>query len=106
MRLKFVLARLPRKNNHKGEAKALDDGLFDGEGDLTLVGAESNLAGVSPVDRVVADGGADALGEEEKIHRGLRLGIRQLNIRPRELGSKLFKKKTSKMFSIQEVMVI
>ena len=59
MRLKFVLARLTRENDDKRETAMVDDGVFDGESDFALIGAQVDLAGERPEDRIAADGGAD-----------------------------------------------
>ena len=64
MRLEFVLAGLARKDNYKGEAAMVGDGVFDGLGDLALVGTEGFTAGGSPTDGAMADGGTDFLGED------------------------------------------
>ena len=63
MGLEFVLAGLAGQDDHKGEAEIVEDGFFDGAGDLNLVGTQGNLTGAGPGDGGAADGGADLLGE-------------------------------------------
>lgn len=46
----------------------MNDGFFDGERDLTLIGAEINLAGMRPGDGAAANGGAEELGEGGMCH--------------------------------------
>jgi len=63
MGLKFVLARLPREDNDEGETEVVNDGCFDGEGDLFLVGAEGDMASGGPGDGAAADGFTHLQGE-------------------------------------------
>ena len=65
--LEFVLAGLARQDDDEGEAEVVDDGFFDGAGDLDLVGAQVDAAGIGPGDGAAADGGADAFSGCEHI---------------------------------------
>jgi hypothetical protein len=63
MGLKLVLAGLTGEDNDEGEAEVVNDGFFDGEGDLLLVRAEGDMAGGGPGDGAAADGFTHFLGE-------------------------------------------
>ena len=59
MGLEFVLAGLAGQDDDEGEATMVEDGVFDGAGDLDLVGTQVDVAGMGPGDGAAADGGAD-----------------------------------------------
>jgi len=64
MRLKLVLAGLPREDDNKGEAKMVKNGFLDGKNDPALIGTEVDTARPGPADRITTDGGADTKSEE------------------------------------------
>jgi len=90
VRLQLVLAALARQDHDKGETQFMHDGVFDRQGDLTLVGTQVDAAGSGPGDGVAPDGGADAGGERGAggghslifHHKGLK-GARRKDFRLR-----------------------
>jgi len=62
MGLELVLTGLARENDNEGEAEIMNDGFFDGKGDLDLVGTQEDTAGTSPGDGAAAEGGTDEGG--------------------------------------------
>jgi hypothetical protein len=66
--LEFVLTGLAGQDDDDGEAAVIEDGVFDGTGDLDLVWAQDYLAGMRPGDGTAANGGADG----KRKGRGVR----------------------------------
>ena len=68
MGLELVLAGLAGKDDDKGEAAVVEDGIHDGTGNLDLIGTQMNFTGMRPGDRAAADGGANTGGKKIKCH--------------------------------------
>jgi len=64
MSLELILAGLTREDNDESEAAVIKDGIFNGEGDLDLIGTKMNLAGMRPVNGAAAEGLPDGEGED------------------------------------------
>ena len=84
--LDLILAGLAGKDDDKGEAEVIDDGVLDGADDLLLIGTQGDAAGLGPGDGTLADGLTDTEGDGGFRHIFHHLFFTTKDTIPKERG--------------------